>query len=94
VLVNQRKEAGRVAFDKVHAQIKKKLENDAKKEAEQKVLDELYANAIVETIFDEKPEEKPVETQPIRANVNKPAAKAAGVSRVPYPPKKISKKSS
>jgi parvulin-like peptidyl-prolyl isomerase len=83
VLVNDRREAGRLPFDKVQGKIQKKLEDEARKEAEQKLLEKLYAEAIVETIFDEPKSEPKLEARPIRANVNKPSANAAGEQGLP-----------
>ncbi len=54
VKITERKPAGRVPFGDVQAKIKAKLEKEAEQEATKKVLDELYKEAIVETIFDKK----------------------------------------
>lgn len=53
VKVNGRQAAGRVAFTKVQSKIQKTLEEEAKQKATQDVIDEMYENAVIETIFDE-----------------------------------------
>ena len=52
VKVTERKPAGRVPFAEVQDEIKRKLEQQARREATRKMLDELRESAVVETIFD------------------------------------------
>jgi hypothetical protein len=54
VKITERKAAGRIAFADVQGKIKAKLQKEAEQEAVKKVLDDLYKEALVETIFDEK----------------------------------------
>lgn len=48
--------AGHKSFAGLQDEIKKTLQQDARKQATQKVLDELHASAVVETIFDKDPQ--------------------------------------
>jgi hypothetical protein len=56
VKVIDRKSAGRVSFENVQDEIKEKLTREARREATMRVLDELYENAVIETIFDDEPQ--------------------------------------
>ena len=54
VKVIDRRAAGRVSFEDVQDEIKEKLTREARREATLRVLDELYENAVIETIFDDE----------------------------------------
>lgn len=53
VKVNDRKPAGHVPLAEVQDEIKSKLLEQAHEDAKRNVIDELYASAVIETIFDE-----------------------------------------
>lgn len=48
----ERREAGRVPFERVQEEIRQKLKEESRREAMQKALDDLMAGATVTTIFD------------------------------------------
>jgi hypothetical protein len=52
VRVIDRKDASRVPFAEVQDEIKKKLQDEGRRGAPRKILDELLAGAVIETMFD------------------------------------------
>lgn len=57
VKVNDRKEAGHTPFAKVQGQLEQTMIEEARSKATKEILEKLHAKAIIETIFDQDPED-------------------------------------